>query len=75
MSTKAREICFDIMLAALLFYAWGWMGVWFNQASMRAPSELLPITEFTEGHLAGTVVGVVEWRLFHFHTLLKYTLT
>lgn len=62
MGIKAREICFDIMLAALLFYAWGWMGVWFNQASMRDPSELLPITEFTEGHLAGTVVGVVEWE-------------
>ncbi|MAA78698.1 MAG: hypothetical protein CL916_05520 [Deltaproteobacteria bacterium] len=63
MSKKAREICFDIMLCALLFYAWGWMGVWFNQASMREPSELLPITEFTEGHLAGTVVGVVEWEM------------
>lgn len=62
MSRKARGVFFDIILAVLLFYAWGWVGVWFNQASMRDPSALLPITEFTEGHLAGTVVGVVEWE-------------
>ena len=44
----------------LLFYAWAWVGVWFNQEAMRAPEELLPISEFTEGHLAGTAVGIVE---------------
>lgn len=62
MSNRTKGFLFDIVLAVLLFYLWGWVGVWFNQASMRAPTELLPITEFTEGHLAGTAVGVVEWE-------------
>lgn len=62
MSKKTKGLLFDIALALFLFYIWGWVGVWFNQASMRSPEVLLPITEFTEGHLAGTAVGVVEWE-------------
>ena len=50
----------DVIVVILLFYAWSWVGVWFNQAAMRDPDVLMPITEFTEGHLAGTAVGIVE---------------
>jgi len=62
MSSRHKNILLDVALAILLFYLWGWVGVWFNQAAMRSPETLLPITEFTEGHLAATVVGIVEWE-------------
>ena len=71
MSKKGISWGMDIVFVLVLFYVWAWVGVWFNQEAMRSPDVFLPITQFTEGHLAATVVGVLEWNndsLFDFYT-------